>query len=225
MVVRVWSPGMVSPPCCCCRERVLKHMTHTDIASLTRFLYLYSTIQRAPILIVYDAACKAAAQIARRRADMLENGGKLPRLGGDGGTVTVVEGPEGTGEPHAKGDDGASSLPRVYLPQLAHLGSHGGFNSLEVKPCSFPVEPVRESTADVYALKEASLPQPGVQSRVDVRELLRQSSNKSVPAGRSSFLATTRSLAFLLREGIRTLSLFEVIVLRITGSGRHRNAD
>lgn len=163
------------------------------------------------MFVVYHAACKAAAQITQRWADMLENGGKLPRLGVDVGAVAVVEGPQGTGEPNAKGD-GASSLPRVYLPQVAHLGGHGGFNSLEVRPCSFAVEPVRESTADVHALKEASMSQPGVQSRVDLHELLRQSSNKSVLAGRSSFLATTRPLACILRKGKNTSSLFQVLV-------------
>lgn len=158
-------------------------------------------------MVVFDAACKAAIQIARRRPDLLENGGRVPRLVGAGGAV-------GTGEPDAVGNGGASTLPRVYLPQLSHLGSHSKFNSLEVSPCSFPVEPVRESTADVYALKEASLPQPDVQSRVDVHELLRRSSQSSVVggAGRCSFLAATRSLACLLREGIRALSLFEVLV-------------
>lgn len=173
-------------------------------------------MQVVPVRVVYDGACEAASQLALRRPGLLEDNGRVPRLGVAGGAVDTGGGSDPTGGLRAAEDgETSTSLPRVHLPQLAHLGSHSESSTLEViNPCSIPVEPVRSSSADVYALRDASLPQPGVQSQLDMHKLLHRSGRQGEigGVGTHSFLAATKSLAALLREGIRILSLFEVLV-------------
>lgn len=145
------------------------------------------------------------SHLEKRRPGLLENAGQLPRVG-DGGKAAAAAGAKDIGESWGSDEIKESSLPRVCIPKLAHLGCGIESMSAEIFRPSTPVVPVRGSSADVYALKAASSPQPAtVQSQVDLYALLYTS-------GEALGRVAMRAVSALRRGGVRILSLFEVLV-------------
>jgi len=172
--------------------------------------------QVSPDLIVSDTLCQLWRHIQGLQEWLLDNEGILPRLATSAPEIT--QGCEGNGGA-ASGSSGEGSadverLGRVYLPGLKHLGNH----SLSVLDDgadgnSMPVETRSEGgNLDAYALKEASLPTICPQSQVHVHDLLFEARKKCGEVADLSFLAATGSLSKLYGEGIRILSLYEVLV-------------
>ena len=138
-----------------------------------------------PDLLSYDAACKLVKPLKAACPGLMSNDGELPR--------------DATGN--------------VSLPGLQHLGNTKDSATLEAKRCSPLTEPPRDHMANVYALMECSIPEPNVQSQLDVDDILFTSSRLFPRVGEPSKAAATRTLAALRRHGVRILSLFEVLVL------------
>lgn len=144
-------------------------------------------VQVHPSLTIYDAACKLRISLEEKLPGVLDNGGRLPRV---------------TNSAQATNDDGLVSemedgngRARVCLPQLAHFGTSASSATGVVTRPTVPIEPVHNSDADAYALKEASYPQPVAQSEVDLDDLLYHSAQRLGRVGKLRRSAAARSLA------------------------------
>lgn len=146
--------------------------------------------------LCYDAACKLVGGVEAACPGLLENEGVLQR--------------DDTGQ--------------VVFPELAPYGNNRDSATRETTPCTPLQEPERGDTMDVYALMEASGPRPGLQSEVDPHEALYWGGRNDVRVGGASEAAATRAFGALWREGVRILSLFEVIVFSYNWH-RHQDAS
>lgn len=153
----------------------------------SRFFFLRACFagQVRPLFLCYDAACKLVQGLQQRCPGLLDNEGILLR--------------------DAEGN--------VSFPELAHVGNNRESAARTTVPCSPPEEPRRTTdTEDMYAVMEASGPQPGVQSEVDPHEALYWAAYYSKQVGEPCRRAATRALDALWREGVQILSLYEVLV-------------
>lgn len=138
-----------------------------------------------PLFLYYDAACKLVPGIEKHCPGLLENEGILQR------------------------DDRGN----VVFPELAHVGNNRDSATRDIQACTQFQDLERTTdTEDVYAVMETANPRPGLQSEVDPHEALSLAASFSDEVGKPSKLAATRALNALHRDGVRVLSLFEVLV-------------
>ena len=124
--------------------------------------------------------------------------------GNDDGRGRQIEEPDGAGNVGPK-------QGRVCIPSMAYLASDRKRAGVEGTRVILPAEPEVDSASDVYALRNASEPKR-VQSQVNVHDLLWSSAEFLGPVYKLCHLAATRAATALLREGVRVLSVFEVLV-------------
>lgn len=174
--------------------------------------WLRSNHQQPPDLAIYDLPCQMVTHLEKRRPGLLENAGQLPRLGDGGGAAAAAGGNSQSAGWHEYATK-EKSLPRVSIPELDHLGYGHISLSAKSRTYSMPVFPVRGSSADVYALKLASSPQPAtVQSQLDLYALLYTSGEALGRVEKLNYSAAMRAVSALRRGGVRILSLFEVLI-------------
>lgn len=138
-----------------------------------------------PLFLCYDAACKLVTGLETHCPGLLDNEGVLLR---------DTEG-------------------NVVFPELAHVGNNRDSATREIDPCTpFKERERTTGTEDVYAIMEAAAPRPGLQSEVDPHEAVFLAACFSKRVGEPSKLAATRARDALRRDGVRVLSLFEVLV-------------
>ena len=138
-----------------------------------------------PYLLSYDAACKVVKGLEKYCPGLLKDKtGVLQR------------------------DDGGN----VVFPDLAHVGNNSKSATQETARRTFKDIPRTDDCEDVYAVMETAGPRPGLQSEVDPDEALFWAAEFSEKVGGPSKLAATRALGVLHRDGVRVLSLFEVLV-------------
>lgn len=100
----------------------------------------------------------------------------------------------------------------VVFPELAHVGNNRNSATQETAPRTFQDLPRTTDDEDMYAVMETAGPRPGLQSEVDPHEALFWAASSSKEVGGPVKAATTRALDALHRDGVRVLSLFEVLV-------------
>ena len=130
---------------------------------------LRAATQIPPDLVVYDTPCQLWPHIKRKQETLLENNGILPGLPPSASDVPGQQHEADANAPVvAVGSDVATqAIGRVYLPELAHLGSHSSSSSLQVSTSGTEMTGdvrQRSSPPDIYALKDASSPTSGRQS-------------------------------------------------------------
>ena len=150
---------------------------------------------------------------------VLTDRGRPPRLGDgerkEGGDEGGGEGGDDEQAVHSERPGGVENVEpkrgRVCIPSIAYLASNSNGAGVDVPSCVLPTEPEINSASDVYALKTASEP-TRVQSQLNVHDLLWASGEYLGRVANLCNLAATRALAVLFREGVRVLSVFEVLV-------------
>eukprot|EP00752_Nemacystus_decipiens_P015187 g13523.t1 len=138
-----------------------------------------------PYLLSYDAACKVVKGLEKYCPGLLKDKtGALQR------------------------DEGG----KVVFPDLAHVGNNSKSAAQETAHRTFQDIRRTNDHEDVYAVMETAGPRPGLQSEVDPDEALSSAAESSEIVGVPSRQAATRALGALHRDGVRVLSLFEVLV-------------
>lgn len=101
----------------------------------------------------------------------------------------------------------------VVFPELEHVGNNRDSATREIAPCA-PFQERERTTddEDVYAVMETAGPRPGLQSEVDPYETVFWAASFFKRVGEPSKLAAMRAVDALRRDGVRLLSLFEVLV-------------
>lgn len=144
-----------------------------------------SSRQVKPYLLSYDAACKLVKGLEKYCPGLLKDKTGALQRDGDGDVV---------------------------FPELAHVGNNSKSATQETATRVFQDIARTNDREDMYAVMETAGPRPGPQSEVDPDEALSWAASLSRKVGEPSELAATRALDALHRDGLRVLSLFEVLV-------------